>query len=693
MANSPRHRFWHSGILVHGSYVFACLSAFIFATSSTAAEYESRIWSDKSGKHEIKAKFIDLVDGQVRLERPNGDVSRIPLEKLSVADQDYVKNGAKSAQPHEPAAPAPQGLQVGDRVEAQHFGKWKLGVVTEIDYKWDDVEVRIDGDDDMDWTKDLDELRYPGTTQQPFLVKPASPASSLKTVRPDYDDMARLIADGTPADKIQADPHSDAGSAWKPRAVRLSGKSDFFEKPADFVVTASAEPLALILHGNHHGEALPRVEIVDLSSRKVVASGPAPPGTSKLVLSPSGTTIATAQSDLHGDDSSGQVDIWKLADKKISHLVSFVPYVMNTWPNLDPEWFAWLDDKRLFTVNSEGQLLLWNASDAKANYELMLDRGVKPLLTAGRRHLVVPTSAGVQFYDADSGDLLAVVGSGNFRNATLAFSPSGRQLAIASNEFIDVFDITTGETTRSFPCRGLGFRDELTWVDEDYLFSAGGLLINVPLRIIAWKFDIRNQLVKSFAGTHWMLLDNHAKKTQALVPFELPPPEALEAVKDLSDEDLLVVKPGDSISIDVQIPEDNLLAQDVQQSLEEALADANMKLVDDSPLKLVARTKTGETQKIRYRGFHDHFGKGELIDVVNRIYEMELLLNGAVIWKRESVHSAPYHLQLQEGESTRTAIDRVMKPSGANFKGRLPSFVVRPEYMEPLGKSNLSLGF
>ena len=95
---------------------------------------------------------------------------------------------------------------------------------------------------------------------------------------------------------------------------------------------------------------------------------------------------------------------------------------------------------------------------------------------------------------------------------------------------------------------------------------------------------------------------------------------------------------------------------------------------------------------MNYRRFHSFRDKGETIEVTSRVYELELLLDGRVVWQRKSTHSSPMHLQLQEGESIRAAIARVMKPKAGNFRGRLPSYVVRPEYLEPLGNSKLSLG-
>jgi hypothetical protein len=642
------------------------------------------------GKHQISAKFIDLVDGMVRLERPNGDITKLSLEKLSQEDQDYARNADKPEGKPKPAVPAgPIGLQVGDRVEAEHFSEWKPAVVTEIDYEWNHVEVRFD-DGDVGRHKDMDELRYPGTNRQPVLIKPPSSASSLKTIRPDFSDVDRKLADGTPADRVTPDPL--VAASWKPRAVRLGGKQDFFEDPTDFAMVASPTPLAMIVHANgHRDEAMPRVELIDLKTRKVLLTGPAPPGTEKLAMSLSGTAFATLPGDFGGPENTGRADFWKIEGKKVEHWISFVPYVMKTWPDLDPEWSAWLDDERFFTVNSEGQLILWQVEGGKAIYELLVDRGAKPILTHGRKHLVVPTNTGVRFFDAKSGELVAEVGSGNCLHASLAISPSGKQLAIVSGGFVDVLDVTTGETTRSFPCEGANSGRGIAWIDEDYLFTADGLIINVPLRLIAWKYEISSRLVKSVAGTHWALLENRSNNAQILTPLELPPAEAVAAVNQIDQRQLLVVQPGETIDLDVQIS-DGLLAEEVKRSLAEALAEAGMKVGDDSSLRLVARTKSGESQQVQYRPFGAFRGQGEVIDVTSRIYEMELLLDDRVVWQRKSVHSAPRHLRMREGETIRDAIARVMKPHAGSFRGRLPSYVVRPEYLEPLGKSKLSLG-
>lgn len=677
----------------------ACLllvAALLFAsfTRIAVAQGEARIWTDKSGKHQIKATFVDVVDGVVRLERPNGDISRIPLDKLSDADQGFIQglqagSGKTTAQPA-----APQGLQIGDRVEAKHFSRWEEGVVTEIDYKWKHVDVRLDNGDTAH-SLDEEDMRYPGTNTHPVLIPPPSPESSFKTIRPNYDDMMRQIADGKAKDRIAADPQKTIPTKWQSKSVRLGGAQDFFERPSDFDICGGDQPVAMVIYENNRPgeEMFPRVDLIDMRRRKVVASGPAPRGTAQVALSPSGKQVVTLAGEHPDSDDEGLLHFWKLDGNKVEHVVGFAPYVMNAWPDAVPSWSTWLDDERLFTVNSEGQLILWKVNNATAIYELLVEARAKPILSPGRKYLVVPTSTGIQFFDAASGDYVAILGANDYSNASLAFSPSGKQLAIATPGFIDIIDVTTGENTRSFPYDEKSWVQELGWIDEDYLFTDRGLLIHVPLRIMAWNFEITpNVVVRPFGNTFWVLLENRMNRSQILTPLELPPQEAASAIKGLTPDDLLAVTPGATIAIDVQIPEDNFLAQNVKTALHAGLEQAGMKVGDNTNLKLIARMKTGETQKVNYRSFGVGFREpGQIIDVTSRIYELELQMDGTSIWRRNAVHSAPHMVHMQQGESIHDAIARIMKPTAANFSGRLPAYVVKPEFQEPLGQSRLSL--
>jgi len=65
-------------------------------TGSTAGDLPSKLhtWTDKSGKHKIEARLVGAADGKVSLKTANGRVLSLPLENLSVGDQEFIRAGA-----------------------------------------------------------------------------------------------------------------------------------------------------------------------------------------------------------------------------------------------------------------------------------------------------------------------------------------------------------------------------------------------------------------------------------------------------------------------------------------------------------------------------------------------------------------------------------------------------------------------
>lgn len=63
------------------------------------AESGTRTWTDSSGEFTVEAEFVDFVEGKVRLKRTDGRIITVPIEKLSEADQKFVRS--QSAGPAE----------------------------------------------------------------------------------------------------------------------------------------------------------------------------------------------------------------------------------------------------------------------------------------------------------------------------------------------------------------------------------------------------------------------------------------------------------------------------------------------------------------------------------------------------------------------------------------------------------------
>jgi S1-C subfamily serine protease len=68
--------------------------------ASTAKSSDFRTWSDKSGKYKLEAQLVAKVDDKVVLKRhDNGDIITLPIDKLSPADQDFLKANSTAAKP------------------------------------------------------------------------------------------------------------------------------------------------------------------------------------------------------------------------------------------------------------------------------------------------------------------------------------------------------------------------------------------------------------------------------------------------------------------------------------------------------------------------------------------------------------------------------------------------------------------
>jgi hypothetical protein len=49
-----------------------------------------REWTDRSGTRRVEATLVEVVDGSVRLKKPDGKIITLPLDQLSPADRDFV---------------------------------------------------------------------------------------------------------------------------------------------------------------------------------------------------------------------------------------------------------------------------------------------------------------------------------------------------------------------------------------------------------------------------------------------------------------------------------------------------------------------------------------------------------------------------------------------------------------------------
>jgi len=67
----------------------------VLAVILCCGQSAARTWTDSTGKYKIEGKFIKVTDDQVAILRDDGKVVRVPLAKLSEADQQHARKLAK----------------------------------------------------------------------------------------------------------------------------------------------------------------------------------------------------------------------------------------------------------------------------------------------------------------------------------------------------------------------------------------------------------------------------------------------------------------------------------------------------------------------------------------------------------------------------------------------------------------------
>jgi uncharacterized protein with FMN-binding domain len=170
------------------------LTAAVLATRPATAQV--RTWSDKSGSYKTEAEFVDETDGVVRLKKTDGRVVSLPLERLSPADQTFVrKQRAGTPEPSaaaDPLAPSARLVTIELLTGAQVTGR-----ITSKDDQSVTVEATV-GDRKYTRKYPVDRIRAVVSGGQRVVLNEGSSGSS------------------TPVSSGSAKPGSGAGSATKP---------------------------------------------------------------------------------------------------------------------------------------------------------------------------------------------------------------------------------------------------------------------------------------------------------------------------------------------------------------------------------------------------------------------------------------------------------------------------------------------
>lgn len=483
-------------------------------------------------------------------------------------------------------------------------------------------------------------------------------------------------------------PKPDA-TETHPVRIALGSRVDFFDVPVDLFVLPEAQQAFAVWLNEHPGRAhVSRVFACDLSKKKVGGAGAFPPAQVPLAVTGDLNWVIAGDARF-GFGENGTLYLHALQGQQVIPKAMWQPYQHDDGLHGDVVWVALVQDDALLTMNHGGQLALWRIPEIEPIWVARGKGDTRPGLSGGKRIVALPVSDGVVLLEALTGKKLGhlpadMSGSGACRTA---IDPPGERLALFCRRRCRVWQLDTRELVRDFPLPGNVMGEQLDWVGPEHLLVGGRHVVDVEHRIWLWEYQKLTAAARVAAGRLWYIAQGLNNDDFVLASASIPDAAAYQVASLQNADDLLVVKPGMTVSIELSLSAAQAERQAILDGLKSRLADGGLEVVEkDGDLKLVGSIRRGTTEDIEYRSFGSF--KSTKHKATSQILELAYHVDGEVVWRYTSETHPPHMLHLEKGESIDAALAREMRQDPQHFsRVWLPSHVARCEENQPLGKS------
>lgn len=538
---------------------FLCAVGFLLMLGlRTAIADDFRVWADSTGRNKMEGKFISLQEGTVTLETKEGKKFDIKLEKLSKADQAFVKqqedNPFQASKSDNPFMPAGEGKGNKEKSDGPP------------------ERVKID----LDRAQSLSTLNAPDWKYAP--AAGTAPPARLKN-------------------------------------VPLPKRADIFDKlthlSADFTTGMVVGGLT---HGRPAQPATTRIFLGNLKDGRVTTSAPIDGEYLPLAIHPNGTHVLVRKNEFgfHGKEELQlcRVEGTRLVVEKICS-----PYQGEQFS--DVRWAAFFGDQHFATLSNGGILLGWNLETLQPTFSINIDRMGTPARSPDRRTLACYGQQNVLLIDVPAEEITGMIQTPRtIPTPVLAFSPSGERIACAGTTDVLIWDGKDGSLQRDLKLAGISVSENLGFTDEKFLLIGKSILFDTESEIPLWNYQ---GVSHSCVDQGWVILAGN-EQNSALYAVQLPHQAAEDLLKEvLTKPERIAFKKGDPVDLDVSgIPGEHQAA--VREVLVKRLSEAGTRLSSVAPVKLVATIEgpTSRTMNFMHAG---NFQVSEYLSKVELKYQ------------------------------------------------------------------------
>ncbi len=493
----------------------------------------------------------------------------------------------------------------------------------------------------------------------------------------DWSEATSIDLTGGGADRWSLSPDPAPAQKLPTRPITLRAAGTAFSNRPSGVAVSRAAPVAVVSHGREKSNG---VERVDLATGKSAGAFSIDRPSKVMDVSPDGKSVLV-RADEFERGKKDRVEVWSMAAGPAKKVLALFPYNDGNWASRDVDAAMFVDDTHILTVGGRGRLGIWDVRTGKATYAAQVGYGMTPALSAGGKYLAIGTPGFVVILDPRTATVIARMPYHWAADAAYGFSPSGNRLVAWHAGPVAVWDVATGKLLRDFTLSG-NIGGPMEVVADRYGLVNGSFLIDFDLGIPLWRYERSiGESVVMPSGRLLFATTDPARGLAVLANVAVPHEGALALAKQLNGDDLLLLKPGASASLEVNLP--GVTAEEQQRvtdHLKKELARIGVTVADGQPVKVVASTSPGKSEERQYRPVGaPRWGPTSKVTVTEQKARLAIEAAGKTVWESSTMSSVGNFLQMKEGQTVEQAVAEASRPNvGFLLNARLPTALARP---------------
>lgn len=594
-----------------------------------------RQWSDATGKFRVTARLLEVKDGVAFLQTVDGRTLKVPVDRLSQADQDFLDSSSN------PFELVEDGAAMRPAADSGRSGASGPASSALPGFDWSRPTT-------IDWRS----------------------ANSMQAAT---------------ADQWQPPPSFDPTLPFAPQRAMLSKKGAFHERPH----AVQINPLrgrAVVGFSLTFGvpKSTSRVSLVDLTSGRSVDSVSVEAHMRPLALLNDGQTVLMvgASDERGGLERPYELQLWRIDNTTVARSPSWIPFqnateersfgrretthaaVSSAVPLTGPHVMLLSDKGHLGVVDIAARTPVWHV-------ELGRDFAVD--VTADRSLMAIAQGASIMIVRSATGEVLSqtmLPGKPHTAWPRIRWSPSGKHLAMAHVSSLRVLDVQSGEWVHEEERPGAPAAAQgLDFPHEEFLLLNNTNLVHLPTKIQVCDYQ-NVHWIGTVGGTTFVLVQDGGGGS--LGPQAIPHPKAAQLLQAAQqDPKTFLLGPGSRVAIDVSGVPSQYQAE-TRSGLEEVVKRAGFQVAPSAPVSVVAKVEGPTQEAVQYiaRGAY----------VVNKyVSKVTLVWEGRELWTTSSTN-VPGVLTTERGETIQQRLDKLgQAPSLHVFRNaQLPRFLQRP---------------